>query len=121
MSGVGTFSRRTRAILALGVALALSVQMLVMSGLGGESVTTAISDFGGILVVGMGALGTPCRFVMAGAAFLASADTVYQWLEWQGLYQSGHIVDLGWMLGYVLIAVGASTMQDLLVPLQSPS
>lgn len=272
MSGVGTFSRRTWAILAVGVALALSVQMLVMSGLGGESATTAISDFGGILVVGLaavatirtamvfergealrrqwlfvgigialyvmgdvvwtylevirqvevpypgipdvfyvamyfflgyglvsaawayrglvnvkkplimslivaiasgailylvllkdifadpevvlfeklldvyypladvalllgpavfivlvisqlgrGALGTPWRFVMAGAAFLAVADTVYQWLEWQGLYQSGHIVDLGWMLGFVLIAVGASTMRDLLAPVKAPA
>ncbi|MHB1340526.1 MAG: hypothetical protein ACYC77_05765 [Coriobacteriia bacterium] len=267
MSAVGTFSRRTWTILAFGVAMALAVQMLVMSGIGGEAVTTAISDFGGVIIVGMaaiitirtalafgpgealrrqwlfvglgialyvmgdllwtyieviqqadvpypglpdvfyvslyaflgyglvsaawayrglvdvkrplvmsaivslgaaaalyfvllkdifadpevlmlekvldvyypladtllllgpalfivfvvsqlgrGALGTPWRFVVAGAAVLAVADTLYQWLEWQELYQSGHIVDLGWMLGYVFIAVGASTMRDLILP-----
>lgn len=261
------FSRRTWMVLVLGIALALSVQMLVMSGLGGEAVTTAISDFGGILIIGAaaivtintarafergeslrrqwlavgvgialyvvgdmvwtfieviqgadvpypgvpdifyvslyiflgyglvsaawayrglvdvkrplwmsgvvtaaagaalyavllkdifadpsvgllekaldlyypladvllllgpavfivlvvsqlgrGLLATPWRFVMAGAAFLAVADTVYQWLEWRELYSSGHIVDLGWMLGYVLIAAGASAMRDIIRP-----
>lgn len=267
MSGVGTFSRRTWMILALGIALALAVQMLVMSGIGGEFATTAISDFGSIIIIGAaaiitirtalafgageslrrqwlfvgigialyvmgdvlwtyieviqqaevpypglpdvfyvslyaflgyglvsaawayrglvdvkrplilsvivslasaaalyfvlvkdiladpevlaleraldifypvadillllgpalfivfvvsqlgrGALATPWRFVVAGSAFLAVADTLYQWLEWQELYQSGHIVDLGWMIGYVFIAVGASAMRDLIMP-----
>ncbi len=72
-----------------------------------------------VLVVaqlGRGSLAVPWRFVMAGMAMLAVADTVYQWLEWQGLYAAGSIVDLGWMLGYVLIAVGASIMRDLILP-----
>jgi len=66
--------------------------------------------------LGKGALAAPWRFVMAGMAVLAVADTAYQWLEWQGLYAAGSIVDLGWMLGYVLIAVGASVMRDLILP-----
>jgi hypothetical protein len=72
-----------------------------------------------VLVVaqlGRGSLAVPWRFVMAGMAILALADTWYQWLEWQGLYAAGSIVDLGWMLGYVLIAVGASIMRDLILP-----
>lgn len=72
-----------------------------------------------VLVVaqlGRGMLAAPWRFVMAGASILAIADTTYQWLEWQELYAAGHIVDLGWMLGYVLIAVGASIMRDLILP-----
>lgn len=72
-----------------------------------------------VLVVaqlGRGSLAAPWRFVMAGMAILAVADTVYQWLEWQGLYAAGSVVDLGWMLGYVLIAVGASIMRDLILP-----
>ncbi len=56
---------------------------------------------------------------MAGMAILAVADTVYQWLEWQGMYAAGNIVDLGWMLGYVFIAVGASVMRDLILPTTS--
>jgi len=72
-----------------------------------------------VLVVaqlGKGALAAPWRFVMAGTVILGVADTVYQWLEWQGLYAAGNVVDLGWMLGYVLIAVGASVMRDLILP-----
>ncbi len=75
-----------------------------------------------VLVVsqlGRGALAAPWRFVMAGMAILAVADTVYQWLEWQGMYAAGNIVDLGWMLGYVFIAVGASVMRDLILPTTS--
>lgn len=75
-----------------------------------------------VLVVaqlGRGSLAVPWRFVMAGMAILAVADTWYQWLEWQGLYAAGHVVDLGWMLGYVLIAVGASIMRDLILPVPS--
>jgi hypothetical protein len=66
--------------------------------------------------LGRGALAIPWRFVVAGVSLLAVADTVYQWLEWQELYGAGSIVDLGWMLGYVLIATGASAMHDLIVP-----
>lgn len=72
-----------------------------------------------VLVVsqlGRGALGTPWRFVVAGVAVLAVADALYQWLEWQGLYSTGHLVDLGWMIGYVLLATGASVMRDLILP-----
>ncbi|TDB39709.1 MAG: hypothetical protein D9V44_01760 [Actinobacteria bacterium] len=72
-----------------------------------------------VLVVsqlGRGALGVPWRFVVAGVAVLAVADAVYQWLEWQGAYSTGHIIDLGWMIGYVLLAVGASVMRDLILP-----
>ena len=34
------------------------------------------------------------------------------WLEWNELYQSGSIVDAGWMLSYGLIAVAASLSVD---------
>lgn len=66
--------------------------------------------------LGRGALAHPWRFVVAGVSFLALADAVYQWLEWQGMYSTGHFVDLGWMLGYVFIATGASVMRDLIIP-----
>lgn len=72
-----------------------------------------------VLVVsqlGRGAIGVPWRFVVAGVAILAVADALYQWLEWQGLYSTGHPVDLGWMIGYVLLATGASLMRDLILP-----
>ena len=64
--------------------------------------------------LGRGALALPWRFVVTGVSLLAVADAVYQWLEWQGSYKSGNIIDLGWMLGYVLIATGASAMRDLI-------
>lgn len=72
-----------------------------------------------VLVVaqlGRGALAIPWRFVVVGLALLAVVDGIYQWLEWQGSYRSGNMIDLGWMFGYVLIATGASAMRDLIAP-----
>ncbi len=64
--------------------------------------------------LGRGVLAIPWRFVVAGVAVLAVSDAVYQWLEWQSSYHAGSWVDLGWMAGYVLLAVGASAMRDLI-------
>ncbi len=45
--------------------------------------------------------------VIAGIAAVAAADSVYGALVATGRYQSGQLIDAGWMLGFLLIAVGA--------------
>ncbi len=58
MGATSSFSRRTWTVLFLGIASALIVQMLVIAQVGGEAVSTAISDFGGVLIIGTSAIVT---------------------------------------------------------------
>jgi len=64
--------------------------------------------------LGTGRLAVPWWAVTLGVALLAVADAAFCWLDFQGLYQSGNIIDVGWMLGYLSIAVGASLTRDLM-------
>lgn len=72
-----------------------------------------------ILVVrrlGGGAIAWPWRAVAAGFAVIALTDTAFAYLDWNGLYASGNIIDIGWMLGYSLVGVGASIARDVHAP-----
>jgi len=64
--------------------------------------------------LGTGRLAVPWWGVTLGVALLAVTDAAFGWLDFQGLYSSGNIIDIGWMLGYLSIAVGASLTRDLL-------
>jgi hypothetical protein len=66
-----------------------------------------------VMRLGGGVLGWPWGAVSIGAIILAAGDSAYVWLEWQGTYQSGNFVDVAWMLGAVLIALGAAIAWDL--------
>lgn len=72
-----------------------------------------------VLVVsklGHGRLGWPWWFVAAGAAMLASSDAAYAYLSAADAYTAGSIVDYGWMLAHVSLAVGASLALDIAKP-----
>lgn len=69
-----------------------------------------------VMRLGGGVLGWPWGAVSIGAIILAAGDSAYVWLEWKELYQSGQIVDIAWMLGAVLIALGAAIAWDLAHP-----
>lgn len=69
-----------------------------------------------VMKLGGGVIGWPWRAVSIGAITLAVGDSAYVWLEWQESYQSGQIVDITWMLGAVLIALGAAIAWDLAHP-----
>lgn len=60
-----------------------------------------------------GALAWPWWAIVVGVIVVAVADTTYSWLEAEQLYSSGHIVDIGWMLGYLLIGIGGSLARDV--------
>jgi hypothetical protein len=63
--------------------------------------------------MGRGWLAWPWRAVAAGIMVMAAADTAYALLEWNDAYVSGTPVDIGWMLGFVLVALGASIAGDI--------
>lgn len=59
------------------------------------------------IAVSGGRLGWPWIPVAFGVVLIALTDAVYAWLSWNGSYRPGGISDLGLMLGYMFIALGA--------------
>jgi diguanylate cyclase len=66
-----------------------------------------------VVRIGGGRLGWPWLLVGLGAIMMALSDTGFVWLESIGGYSSGNIIDYGWSLGMVFIAVGAMLDRDL--------
>lgn len=63
--------------------------------------------------MGGGRLARPWWGVCAGAFLVAAADSLYSWLAAFDRYSSGSVIDYGWSLGYLAIAIGASLAADL--------
>jgi diguanylate cyclase len=63
--------------------------------------------------LGGGRLAWPWFIVALGIAITALSDAGYGVLAAHGLYESGSIVDIGWPLGYALVAVGAAGARDV--------
>ncbi len=67
------------------------------------------------LVTTSARLGTQAHawwFVVAGAAVLTLTDTAFAWITAAGTYEAGALVDYGWLLAHVLMAIGASLARD---------
>jgi diguanylate cyclase len=60
-----------------------------------------------VLRLGRGSLGWPWWAVAAGLACMSVADTVFSAMQISGSYIAGSPVDIGWMAGHLLLAVGA--------------
>ena len=58
-------------------------------------------------------------FVAAGALVLAGSDSAFAWLDALDEYSAGNLVDYGWILSNVLLAVGVSIARDLAEPVRS--
>jgi hypothetical protein len=72
-----------------------------------------------VLVVsrlGRGSLGWPWWAVAAGLGCMSVSDTVFSVLQTSSSYLAGSPVDLGWMAGFVLLAIGASMAHDVAHP-----
>lgn len=63
--------------------------------------------------LGGGRLAWPWWAVAAGLMLMAVTDTSFSYLDWQGTYQPGSILDYGWMFSYLLIALGAAVAGDV--------
>jgi len=59
----------------------------------------------------------PLLWVLVGLFAMAVADSTYAYLVEAGRYATGNLVDTGWVLGYLAIAVGASSESGLEVQL----
>lgn len=62
--------------------------------------------------LGRGKLARPWMAVAAGAVLIAVADSGYALLQLKSAYQSGNPIDIGWMLGFTMFAMGASLARD---------
>lgn len=47
-----------------------------------------------------------------GLALMSVSDIAFTWLDWTGRYFSGHVIDFGWMVSLLLIAIAASLAAD---------
>ena len=50
----------------------------------------------------------PLLWVLVGLFAMAVSDSIYAYLVEAGRYSTGNLVDIGWVVGYLAIAVGAS-------------
>ena len=55
-----------------------------------------------------GASRSPLRWVLAGMTGMALADSGYAYLTTVGKYETGNLMDVGWVAAYLALAVGAS-------------
>jgi len=62
---------------------------------------------------GVGKLGAPWTFIALGMIAVAGADMIYTYLSAQGLYETGNLVDLGWVLQGALVAWGGALQYRL--------
>ncbi len=64
--------------------------------------------------LGGGRLAWPWWAVVLGAVIAALSDTAFSYFDWRGVYETGNIVDLGWLLMYVAFATGALLERDVM-------
>jgi diguanylate cyclase (GGDEF)-like protein/PAS domain S-box-containing protein len=53
---------------------------------------------------------TPLAFAALGLGALGVADIGFAYLQSNGTYATGSVIDLGWILGWLLVAIGALTV-----------
>jgi hypothetical protein len=61
----------------------------------------------------------PLLWVLLGLLAMALSDSAYAYLVEVGRYRTGSLLDLGWVVGYLAIAVGASSDAGEAVPVVS--
>lgn len=62
-----------------------------------------------------GSLVRPWWLVVVAVLLIFSADVLFTVATWNGTYGGANIIDLGWTLGFTLLAVAASVAVDVLV------
>ena len=140
MRAAGTFkSRATLDGLAIGTALLLLSWTFVLGPLWRH---TDLTTAGGVVALGypfgdmiiiffivlsvrsMTASGRrPLLWVLVGLFAMAVSDSTYTYLVEVGRYSTGNLVDIGWLVGYLAIAVGAlgHAGQPVLAPSEKPA
>jgi len=63
---------------------------------------------------------TSLSWVLAGLAAMALVDGGYTLLAQTGQYQSGDMIDVGWLVGYLALGVGAYTSRPTAEPARPP-
>jgi hypothetical protein len=124
---------------ALVVAAVGAESVLVLGGVVGDPTLSAVAKilnvyyplqdivllFGPALFIvlvvsrlGRGALGWPWWAVASGLACMSVSDIVFSAMQTSGTYVAGSPIDLGWMAGFILLAIGASIAHDVAHPVR---
>ena len=74
------------------------------------------------LAVGSRRRGTAFRFLVVGTFALLASDAVYGWLQLHGGYNTGGLLDGGWVIFYALLGATAlhPSMRELVEPAPDP-
>lgn len=65
---------------------------------------------------GKGLFSKPWQLIASGYILLTIADLIYAYISWSGEYSSGSIIDFGWNIAYILIAIGGVYQKRILNP-----
>jgi hypothetical protein len=84
-------------------------QVLALAYPVGDAVTISLVIF--LLAGSRSATRAPLLLVGAGLAGIAFADSLFAYLTETGTYSSGELIDTGWFVGYLLVALGALVPQ----------
>lgn len=68
---------------------------------------------------GKGLFSKPWQLIATGYILLTVADLIYGYISWSGEYSSGNIIDFGWNIAYILIAIGGMYQRRIVKPAQS--
>ncbi len=63
---------------------------------------------------GKGSISKPWKLLALGFILFTISDILYAYLDWNGKYGSGNLIDLGWVGGYMLIGLSGLYQVELL-------
>lgn len=65
-------------------------------------------------LMGKGIFSKPWKYLALGFLCFSFADLLYSYLSWMEKYKSGHIIDIAWHAGYLLIGLAGLYQMNLI-------
>lgn len=65
-------------------------------------------------LLGRGRLSMPWRLITLGFLVMAVADIAYAYLDWQGKYETGSMIDLLWLISYWIIGLSGIAQKKIM-------
>jgi hypothetical protein len=63
---------------------------------------------------GKGSLSIPWKLLALGFILFTISDLIYSYIDWQGAYETGNMIDLGWNAGYLLIGLSGLYQTEIM-------
>ncbi len=65
-------------------------------------------------LLGKGSLSRPWRMITLGFIIMAVADITYAYLDWRGLYETGNLIDILWLVSYWIIGLSGISQKKIM-------